>query len=129
MLLRSRRQENNNGRKIMRRKALLGFALMAIAATLAVAHGEKKHVTGTVEKVSGDAVVVKTMDGKSVEVKLTPNTTYVSRVGSEDKQAAVSDLAVGNRVVIHATPKGGTLEADEVRFSAARGSSAAKPKP
>jgi hypothetical protein len=113
----------------MRRKALLGFALMAIVATLAVAHGDKKHVTGTVEKVSADAVVVKTMDGKSVEVKLTPSTTYVSRVGSEDKQASVSDLAVGNRVVIHATPKGETLEADEVRFSAARGSAAAKPKP
>ena len=113
----------------MRRKALLGVMLIAIAATLAVAHGEKKHVSGTVEKVSAHTVVVKTMDGKSVEVKLTPSTTYVSRVGSEDKQASVSDLAVGNRVVIHATPKGETLEADEVRFSAARGSAAGKPKP
>ena len=113
----------------MRLKALLFTALIALATSFAFAHGEKKHVTGTLEKINADSVVVKTMDGKSVEVKLTPGTTYVSRVGTEDKSAAMSDLAVGNRVVIHATPKGDTLEANEIRFSAARATAGTKPKP
>jgi hypothetical protein len=57
------------------------------------------------------------------------------RSGNEDKPAKASDLVVGDRVVIHATPKGETLEADEIKFSVASthakatsGSSAPKPK-
>ena len=111
----------------MKLKVLLGIALIALATTVAVAHGEKKHVTGTLEKISANSVIVKTMDGKSVEVKVTPSTTYVSRVGNESKPATMSDLAVGNRVVIHATPKGDTLEADEIRFSTARATAGSKP--
>jgi hypothetical protein len=38
-------------------------------------------------------------------------------VATADKPASLSDLAVGENVVIHATPKGNDLEADEVRFS------------
>jgi hypothetical protein len=74
-------------------------------------------------------VVVKTSDGKSVEVKLVSATVYVSRDGKASK---LSDLAVGQRVVIHATPEGDTLSADEIKFSqpgaAAAGTAAAKPK-
>ena len=113
----------------MKSRALLTIALITFATSFAFAHGDKKHVTGTLEKINADSVVVKTTDGKSVEVKLTPSTTYVSRVGTEDKPAAVSDLAVGNRVVIHTTPKGDTLEANEIRFSAARATTGTKPKP
>jgi hypothetical protein len=105
------------------------IALLAFAASLAFAHGDKKHVTGTVEKINADSVVVKTTEGKSVEVKLAPSTVYVSRVGNEDKPAAVSDLVVGSRVVIHATPKGETLEADQIKFSPARATAGTKPKP
>jgi hypothetical protein len=51
---------------------------------------------------------------------------YVSREGKTSKQ---SDLAVGERVVIHATPTGDTLSADEVKFSTPGASPAtAKPK-
>ena len=113
----------------MKLKVLSCIALIAFAASVALAHGDKKHITGTVEKVNVDSLVVKTSEGKSVEVKLTPSTMYVSRSGTEDKPAAVSDLTVGSRVVIHATPKGETLEADQIKFSAARGAGAAKPKP
>ena len=106
------------------------LAMSALFCSIAVAHGDKKHVIGTLEKVNADSVVVKTADGKSVEVKLAPSTMYVSRDG---KAAKVSDLAVGERVVIHATPTGDTLSADEVKFSppgaaGAGGASAAKPK-
>jgi hypothetical protein len=106
------------------------LAIVAMTAVLASAHGDKKHVIGTVEKVSADSVTVKTADGKSVEVKLVANTMYVSRDGKTSKQR---DLAVGERVVIHATPTGDTLSADEVKFSlpgaAPTPTSSSKPKP
>jgi Domain of unknown function (DUF5666) len=94
--------------------AVLAFA--ALLANAVIAHGDKKHVLGTLEKINADSVVVKTSDGKSVEIKLAPSTTYVSRDG---KAAKLSDLAVGERVVIHATPNGDTLSADEIKFSPA----------
>ncbi|MCU1243225.1 MAG: hypothetical protein JWO71_3951 [Candidatus Acidoferrum typicum] len=100
------------------------LAMVALVASAALAHGDKKHVIGTVEKVGADSVVVKTAAGKSVLVKLVASTMYVSRVGNEDKSAKQADLAVGYRVVIHATPRGETLEANEIRFSAPSSSAA-----
>jgi hypothetical protein len=106
---------------------LLSFLFVAITVS---AHGDKKHVIGTIEKLNSGSVTVKTRDGKSVQVKLVPSTVYVARVATADKPAALSDLAVGENVVIHATPKGEDLEADEVRFSTPGASgSAASSKP
>jgi len=93
--------------------ALLLAVLMAVPA---FAHGDKKHVIGTIEKISPDSVIVKTQDGKSVEVKLAPTTVYVTKDG---KPAKFADVAAGQRVVIHATPKGTELIADEVKFATA----------
>ena len=106
---------------------LISFLLVAITVS---AHGDKKHVIGTIEKLNSGSVTVKTRDGKSVQVKLVPSTVYVARVATADKPAALSDLAVGENVVIHATPKGDDLEADEVRFSTsgASGSGSSKPQ-
>src|SRR5262249_34174886 len=101
------------------------IAIVAISTVPAFAHGDKKHVVGTLEKVSADSVIVKTTDGKTVEVKLVSSTMVVTRDG---KPAKVSDLAPGERVVIHATPSGDTLSADEVKFSPA-GAPAASNKP
>src|SRR5882762_3424101 len=100
-------------------------AIAGLLASVALAHGDKKHIVGTLEKINADSVVVKTAAGQSVEVKLVASTTYVSRIGSEDKPAKASDLAVGDRVVIHATPRGEALEANEVKFSAPSSSAAA----
>jgi hypothetical protein len=108
----------------MKTKMYALLAIAALMASVALAHGDKKHIVGTLEKINPDSVVVKTAAGKSVEVKLIASTMYVSRVGNEDKSAKVSDLAVGYRVVIHATPKGETLEANEVKFSAPASSTA-----
>src|SRR6202051_1101964 len=99
-----------------RRFITLLLAFLFVAITLS-AHGDKKNVKCTIEKLKSGSVTVKTRDGKSVQVKLVPSTTYVARVATADKPAALSDLAVGENVVIHATPKGDDLEADEVRFS------------
>jgi hypothetical protein len=116
-------------RKRMKTKLYVLVAMSLLMMSVAWAHGDKKHVVGTVEKITAASVVVKTAEGKSVEVKLVASTKYVSRAGNEDKPAKVTDLAVGDRVVIHATPKGETLEAAEVKFSAPASSAvAAKPK-
>jgi hypothetical protein len=113
----------------MRAKLFALLAAVVLMATVALAHGDKKHVVGTLEKINAGSVVVKTADGKSVEVKLVASTIYVSHIGNEDKSAQLSDLAVGDRVVIHATPNGETLEANEVKFSIKGAAAAAKPKP
>jgi hypothetical protein len=105
------------------------LALMVLPAMAAFAHGDKKHVVGMVEKINADSVVVKTTDGKSVEVKLVATTAFVSRMDKTDKPAKISDLAAGDRVVIHATPKGETLEADEIKFSPASAAAPAAKKP
>jgi len=104
---------------------LFSFVLMAGAV---LAHGDKKHVIGTIEKMGADEVTVKTTEG-SVDVKLVAGTTYVV-VGADKvaKPAKLADLHVGDRVVIHATPKpDNTLEAAEVRFSSATAATS-KPK-
>src|SRR5712671_5604251 len=88
--------------------------LAVLIALPAFAHGDKKHVIGTIAKISTESVMVKTEDGKSVEVKLAPTTAYVTKDG---KPAKFADVAVGQRVVIHATPKGAELIADELRFA------------
>ncbi len=101
-------------------------ALCGLVGGAALAHGNKVHVRGTIEKIGADSVHIKTPDGKSVEVKLTASTVYLLHVvdkspkpsgASADKPAKMSDLAAGDVVVIHATPKGDALEADEVKFA------------
>ena len=100
---------------------LMAFALAAPA----FAHGDKKHVVGTIEKLSPEAITVKTKEGKTVDVKLATTTTYVT---SDDKPAKFGDLAVGQRVVVHADPKGSELIAATVKFSTAGAVPAASPK-
>ncbi|HKW36158.1 MAG TPA: hypothetical protein VJN92_24360 [Candidatus Acidoferrum sp.] len=98
---------------------------LAFAAGASLAHGNKVHVRGKVEKIGADSLQVKTTDSKSVEVKLVASTVYIQHVAAKpgdppdtgNKPAKLADLAVGDAVVIHATPKSGSLEADEVKFS------------
>jgi hypothetical protein len=114
---------------------LIALAIFFVLVTgSAFAHGSKVHVRGTVETISADSLVVRTADGKSVDVKIVASTIFLSRANNEDKPARAGDLAVGDLVVIHATPKDDRVEADEIKFSApAAGRHAvptpAKPKP
>jgi hypothetical protein len=98
--------------------ALLATAALALGAA---AHGDKKHVSGTIEKINSDSIVVKAKDGSSIVVKFGPSTMFIRRAGNADKSAKAGDLAVGDLVVIHATPKDTGLEADEVKFSSRGG--------
>ena len=103
--------------------------LFALVTGTAFAHGNKVHVRGTVEKISADSVVVKTADGKSVLVKIAASTVFLWRSKNEDKPAKAGDLAAGDLVVIHATPKDNVLEADEIKFSGPAASKPAMPAP
>ena len=83
---------------------------LAIAPTIALAHGGLEHVRGTVAKISDQSITVTTTAGKTVEVLLDAQTTYAHA----DKPIQKSDLKVGDRVVIHASEKGTTLTAHTV---------------
>ena len=114
----------------MRVRSLALFFSFVLLAGVVLAHGDKKHVIGTIEKMGADEVTVKTAEG-SVDVKLVAGTAYIV-VGADKvaKPAKLTDLHVGDRVVIHATPKpDNTLEAAEVRFSSAPATAASKPRP
>ena len=100
---------------------------LALAAGTTLAHGNKVHIRGKIEKVGADSVQVKSADGKTVEVKLVASTVYIQHMAAkpgdpagtnDNRPAKLADLAVGDAVVIHATPKDGNLEAHEVKFSA-----------
>lgn len=97
--------------------------LVLVFAVAVYAHGDKVHVMGTLAKVSAEGVSVKTGEGKMVDVKLASTTIYILRDGKtkDGTPAKFADLAVGQKVIIHATPKGADLIADEVKFSAAGG--------
>ena len=109
----------------MKVRWLAAVVLSLLWGAAAQAHGHKVHVSGTIEKVSSDSIQVKTRDGKSVEIKLVASTVYrwhdtekpIKPDSNTDKPAKASDLAAGDLVVIHATPKGNELEADEVKFT------------
>src|ERR1700747_414512 len=99
--------------------ARLVVVAIAVAITLPVpgpvfAHGDKVHVMGVIEKITAGGGTGEKRE--RVEVKLAATTVYTTRT---DQPAKVSDLAVGQRVVIHADPKGKDLIAATVKFSAA----------
>jgi hypothetical protein len=117
------------GERLMKLRSSLLVLLLAFVTGIGLAHGNKVHVRGTVAKISGDSIVVKTVDGKSVEVKFAPSTVFQSRSNNEDKPAKASDIAAGDLVVIHATAKDAILEADEVKFSVPAAAKPAIPTP
>src|SRR5580704_5667805 len=67
---------------------------LVLLAGLALAHGGFDHVTGTIAKVNGNVVTVKTAKG-NVDVKLDAKT----EITKDDKKAEAADLKPGVRVV------------------------------
>ena len=106
----------------MKVRLLLLVACISLITAAALAHGDEQHVIGTVASVAKDSITVKTPANALITVAVVPQTTF-----SKNKAAAkLSDLNVGDRVVIHAKEGGeGKLVADTVQFSAP----AAKPAP
>ena len=106
----------------MKARSFILIACISLITAAAFAHGDEQHVIGTVATVTKDSITVKTTANTLVTVAVVPQTTF-----SKNKSAAkLSDLNVGDRVVIHAKePTEGKLVADTVQFSAP----AARPAP
>lgn len=95
----------------MKRTIALG-ALMFALSSIVFAHGNQTHIMGKVTSISENSIAVETTSKKTVTVSLSPSTKF-QRSGSP---AALKDLKVGDKVVIHATGPEDNLVATEVRF-------------
>ena len=88
------------------------FAVALALSAIAFAHGNEKHVMGTVTSISDNSITVETTSKKTVTLILSAATKF-QKSGSP---AALKDLKVGDRVVIHATGPEEKLVAAELRF-------------
>lgn len=99
----------------MKLKLTTGF-LALVAAGALYAHGGAEHVIGFARAITPASVTVETAKHEMITVLLRPNT----EVMKSSMKAQMSDLKVGERVVIHAEKnKEGKLEAEEVEFGPA----------
>lgn len=94
-------------------KRIIGMiTLVILGATLLFAHGDEKHIMGTVTKVSDSSITVKDTHGKVVDVVITPNTKFMKN----GEAVAAKDIHAGDRVVVHAKQNGKKLEATMVKL-------------
>ena len=94
------------------KNAISIVALTVLFSVMAFAHAKEQHVMGTVTAIDNGSMTVKTVAGGSVIVQLDAKTQFTKG----DSAAAVSDLKVGDRVVIHAMRDHDKLVAHTVRF-------------
>lgn len=97
----------------MKRRVIL-WALLITSTGILAAHGNEQHIMGTVSNISDSAITVKTADGNTVVVLLTPQTTF-----SRDGQSITArQIQPGSRIVVHAKKNGDKLEATTVQIGA-----------
>jgi hypothetical protein len=102
-------------------RALLGLiAAIAITGSVTFAHGNALHVRGTVTAITGRSVTVQPVakDAKVVTFTVADHT----EIDKGTKVASVTDLKVGDRVLVE-IPKGKT-EAESIKIGVG---AAAKP--
>ena len=95
----------------MKRLAMV-VAVLGFAVGMVLAHGEAVRVMGTVTAVSSNSITVQTVDNKSSKVDVSPQTKFVK----SGVAASITDLKVGDRVVIDAGKIGEKLDAHQVQF-------------
>jgi hypothetical protein len=98
----------------MSRKLIVGAALAAalLIPTVARAHGAHVHkVVGTVSAVTGNQVVVKTIDGKSVTLLVNAKT----KITQGKLKADTTALKAGSRLVAEGTEAKGIVTATVVQ--------------
>lgn len=98
----------------MRRIITLCLSLILIV-TVAFAHGDEKHLMGTVTKITDKSITVEDKDKKTTEVSVTADTKCMKG----EAAAALKDIKVGDRVVISAKKSGEKLVATMVKIGAA----------
>jgi hypothetical protein len=85
------------------------FTLSLAFSGLAYAHGDAPHIQGTVVSTTDAAIVVKTKTG--TETLMIDASTKVMR---GKKTAALADVKVGDRVVVHSMKHGDQVMAAEI---------------
>lgn len=95
-------------------KRLPALALLLLSP-LAFAHNGLQHVMGVAAKVSATSLEVKTTDGKTTIVTVDAQTRWKKGTAP----ATAKDVKPGDRVVVHARPASGGLQAVEVAVGAA----------
>lgn len=103
-----RNQKVNNA---MQRNMILLLLVSLFTTSLLVAHGNEKHVMGTVTAIGADSISVETTAQQVQTVQVTGQTKFI-RSGNP---SSINELKVGDRVVIHAKSSGDKLEATEVK--------------
>jgi hypothetical protein len=90
------------------------LTLLFTCSLIAFAHGNEKHVMGTVTNISENSITVETTAKKSASVEVNGKTKF-EKSGSP---ATVKDLKVGDKVAVHADVSDNKLVAHEVHFGA-----------
>lgn len=90
------------------------ITLVLLSVTMLFAHGDEKHVMGTVIKKSGSSITVKDMKDKSTDVAITSTTKFMKG----NKAVTADDVKEGDRIVVHAKQNGDKLEATMVKVGA-----------
>ncbi len=106
---------------IASRKPALCLASVLAIAPAVFAHSGFHHVMGTVSKVSGNVLSVKTAQG-NVDVKLNDKTELTRK----DRKAQIADLKPGTRVVAEVPEESTDNVAQTVRIGAAPLTAAAR---
>jgi Domain of unknown function (DUF5666) len=105
---------SRNANNAMQRKVVLLLLVTLFSTSLFFAHGNEKHVMGTVKAIGAGSISVETTDHQVQTVQISSQTKFV-RSGNP---SSISELNVGDRVVIHAKPSGDKLDATEVKSGA-----------
>ena len=95
------------------RYTLIAVIAAAWLVSSAWAHEGSTHVMGTVTESGPKQLVVKSTDGKTVSIAVTPHTRYLA-AGNATADATPK---VGDRVVVELINDAGSPTASEVRFS------------
>ena len=77
------------------KRAVAVVTLLFMVSLLALAHGNEKHIMGTVTSISDSSITVETKDKKSVTVDVSDKTKF-EKSGAA---ATLKDLKVGDKVV------------------------------
>ena len=98
------------------KQASFALTCTLLLASFAAAHGGMDHVMGTVAEVTNHSISVKATDGTTKVVEFDGETKFLKG----ESPAALEDVHVGDRVVIHAHKKDTSLHAAEVKIGAAK---------
>lgn len=113
---------NQKGSNAMYRNSILLLLLSLLCTSILFAHEHEKHVMGTVKTIDTASVSVETTSHQVQTVQITSQTKFVKG----GVPSSITDLKVGDRVVIHAKPSGDKLEATEINVGTQHTASAPK---